>query len=555
MANQNEEHDYTFQLFAPNNNQAELIADFNDWKKIPMKKGDDGVFRVTRKLPDGVYQYRFNVQSKSWFYPENEWQTITDPYATDVDPPTQNAILNLDGGEKIIDRYIWRSNDVPLPANNQLVIYEMHVGDFSGGEADEFTRGKYTDVIAKLDYLTELGINAVELMPVKESPGDHSWGYTPVNYFASESNYGTTAQLKEMIDCFHSFGMRVIVDGVYNHANTESPLAQIDHDYWFRHEPRDKQYNWGPEFRYEYFDERFGFSPARKFIHDSLRFWISEYRIDGVRYDAAIQIGDFEVMREFVEITPRMSPVRPFLNIAEYLPPDPTLVAPDGPMDSCWNDSFMHIVTAYLTGDNFNLEEIKNALDCRRLGFKTASSVVNYIANHDHNRLFKLLGENGIFGAEAHRRARLGAVLLLTAVGIPMIWMGEEFGEYTEVTIDENKIHWQLLENPDNRRLFEHYKTLIALRKSHGALHTENIIFFHEDSENSVLAYHRFDSFRGEIVVVINLSETNLENYTINDFPAGKDWREITVNYQLEIFECKITLKLERREALIFVKS
>ncbi len=166
MADKNE---YTFQLFAPNNNEASLIADFNDWQEIPMQKWNDGYFRVSLELADGTYQYKFNVQSKSWFYEENEWKSIADPYATDIDPPTQNSILKLKDGKKIVDEYVWQHDSTALPDNTQIIIYEMHVSDFSGGEADGFTRGKYTDVIAKLDYLADLGINAIELMPVSQS--------------------------------------------------------------------------------------------------------------------------------------------------------------------------------------------------------------------------------------------------------------------------------------------------------------------------------------------------------------------------------------------------
>ncbi|MEO6590317.1 MAG: alpha-amylase, partial [Pyrinomonadaceae bacterium] len=138
-----EKHEYIFELFAPYNNEAKLIGDFNDWREISMRKSDDGYFRATVEVADGVYQYRFNVQSKSWFYPENDWKTVTDPYATEVDSETQNSILKIKNGAKIIDEFEWKNNNTPLAENNKIVIYEMHIGDFSGGEHDPFERGKY----------------------------------------------------------------------------------------------------------------------------------------------------------------------------------------------------------------------------------------------------------------------------------------------------------------------------------------------------------------------------------------------------------------------------
>lgn len=544
-----------FSLFAPNNKAANLIGDFSEWKEIEMEKSDDGFFRTSVKLADGAYQYKFNIQSKSWFYAEDEWQTVNDPYATDVDRETGNSILRVKDGHKIVDEYEWKHDFTYLPNNYQIVIYELHVGDFSGGENDPFNRGKYPNVVEKLDYLAELGVNTIELMPVKESPGENNWGYSPVNYFATDSKYGTTDQLKQLIDECHGLGIRVIADGVYNHASTENPLTQIDHDYWFHHDPKDPDENWGPEFNYELFDANHNSYPARKFILDSIHFWINEYHIDGIRYDAARQLGNFEAMRDFVQITRESSPMKPFFNVAEYIPTNPIITAPKGPMDACWNDSFMFPVVNFLKSGALNLEEIKNAIDCKRLGFTDAISVVNYLSNHDQNRLMKILGENGILGAEAFRRAKFGAVILFAAVGIPMIWMGEEFGEYAELREEVNKINWTLLENDENKQLFEHYKTLINLRKTHPALQTPNVSFFHEDAETGVLGFLRYTDDGQLIVVILNLSGKALENYAINSFPENGEWHEWLKNYDTTIEENALIVSLESFEALIFVKK
>jgi 1,4-alpha-glucan branching enzyme len=133
-------------------------------------------------------------------------------------------------GRRVIDEYEWKyDNYTPLVSNEKLIIYELHIGDFNA---------QFTDVTAKIDYFVELGItagkinwrrikekltwlyfNLVEIMPIKEFPGEIGWGYTPRYYFAIESAYGTMADLKEMIDTFHENGIRVIIDGVYNHVS------------------------------------------------------------------------------------------------------------------------------------------------------------------------------------------------------------------------------------------------------------------------------------------------------------------------------------------------
>jgi 1,4-alpha-glucan branching enzyme len=545
-------HEYTFRLFAPNNLEASVIGDFSDWKELPMTKSDDGFFSVAVELADGAYQYKFNVRSKSWFNEEDAWVTITDPCATDVDAETQNAVLKLKEGKKIVDDYVWRSDAVPLTENPHLVIYEMHVGDFSGGENDPFERGKYVDVIAKLDSLTDLGINAIELMPLKTTPGDFNWGYSPAHYFAPEPSYGTTAELKRLIDECHARGIRVIVDGVFNHASTDNPLTQIDHDYWFRREGKDPEQNWGPEFNYEFFDEKLGLCPAREFILDSIRFWIYEYRIDGIRFDAAKQIDNFDALREFVTHGRKMAEMKPFFTVAEYIPPTPEITEPVGPVESCWNDSFMYAMIEQLSGEQLDIEKVKNAIDPRRLGFTGTTSTTNYLANHDQNRLFRKLGEKGILDDELYRRAKLGALVLMTAVGIPMIWMGEEFGEHRPLSEDSNKIDWTLLEHETNEDLHAYYKVLIALRTSNPVFASSEIEFFHESSELGVLGFQRFDDLGNAIVVLLNISDEDLNDHQIEHFPFSS-FSEHLLGIEGDAPENILTLDLPRRSGKIFL--
>jgi 1,4-alpha-glucan branching enzyme len=156
-----------FQLFAPYNKGAALIGSFSNWEEIPMEKDEEGNFCTKVDLEDGVYQYKFRVQSKSWFLEADQWVDVVDPYATDIDDPTQNGVVRVKDGDRIVDTYVWKHDDKPLPGDRELVIYEMHVADFSGGEADPLARGKYKHVVEKLDYLADLGINAIELMPLK----------------------------------------------------------------------------------------------------------------------------------------------------------------------------------------------------------------------------------------------------------------------------------------------------------------------------------------------------------------------------------------------------
>jgi 1,4-alpha-glucan branching enzyme len=204
----------------------------------------------------------------------------------------------------------------------------------------------------------------------------------------------------------------------------------------------------------------------------------------------------------------------------------------------------------------FEPEKLKEVLDPRRQGYGAAINVVNYLATHDREHLLRELGERGIFDQDAFKRAKLGAVLLITAMGIPMLWMGEEFGEHkrkSETVTQPKKIAWPLLERDQNRDLFEYYKKLIALRKQNPALQSDNIEFFHEDVDAKVLAYVRWHEEGSRVVVVANFSDQNLSGYHVPHFPSAGRWHEWTGNYDVEAGENGIMIDIEAYQAKVFV--
>jgi 1,4-alpha-glucan branching enzyme len=184
-------------------------------------------------------------------------------------------------------------------------------------------------------------------------------------------------------------------------------------------------------------------------------------------------------------------------------------------------------VVPHICGETFEIERLKEVLDPRRQGYATAINVINYLETHDRERLFRELGDRSIFNADAFRRAKLGAVLLITAMGIPMLWMGQEFGEHkrkSESVTQPKKIAWPLLEREENRNLFEHYKSLIALRKQNSAVSSDNVEFFHENIEAKVIAYVRWNDAGNRVVIVANFSDQTLNGYQVPDFPADGKW-------------------------------
>jgi len=611
---------FTFTLFAPYNKQAALRLKNAHARMfgvdILMEKDEsDGYFRATVDLADGIFHYQFKVQTKSWFEQEPEpalpnyddeeykemtqeekqekaeahtklldeirernrqreheatfteiWYTFVDPYATDVDERgTDDAhkavgILTVKNGKRIIDEYEWKYDNCYLPPDEELVIYEIHVGDFSGGENDANARGTFTNVMKKIDYLKGLGVNAIELMPIKEYPGNHSWGYNPRYYFAIETSYGTTADLKQMIDELHKNGIRVILDGVYNHSDSSSPLTQIDHDYWYHHNPKDVTMSWGPEWNYNFYDSKYNIWPARKFVGDSIRYMVEEFHIDGIRFDAARQIQNFDFLHWVVKEAKKAAGPKPFYCVAEFLPDEPCITNIDGPMDGCWHDSFYWSLRELLVCDNIDIGRLKAGIDCRQQGFLGVTNVVNYIGNHDHDRMLVELGkERSIFGEEAFKRVRLGVVLQMTSIGIPMIWMGEEIGEHKEKTIGMAKIDWSLIadrednSNQINKSLHAFYHGLVNLRKGNKAFFSTNLEFIHEDHDSKVLAYQRWADSGERVVVIVNLSGSFLAGYRVPNIPANGWWHEWTFNYEVKVDNNEVQLDIAEREAKILV--
>lgn len=547
-----------FKLFAPRNKAAAPVGSFSNCP-IPMQKGKDGYFRALVELEDGTHQYKFRVQSKSWSSKPDEWVEVNDPYAKEIDSETQSSLIQVEQGKPVVAPYRWQYDDQPLPDNHELVIYEIFIADFSGGEADPFQRGTYQDVIDKLDYLSDLGINAIELMPVNDCGEAYSWGYLPVYFFANQTTYGSLEKLKQLVDECHSRGIRVILDQVYNHSSENSPLLKIDRDYWYfhdRHYPENSHDYWGPELNYDNYDQNLQVYPTRQFIEDVARYWIQEFHIDGIRYDAVKLINNDEYLKQLTDVARSAAGEKPFYNIGECVPERPSVVRPEGAMDACWHDSFCHFLLEHLSGKTFDLDQLKQVLQPERQGYPPeATKLINFISNHDQNQLMADLGEQNIFDQEAFQRIKCGTALLMTAVGVPMLWMGQEIGEYkSKATNAPNKIDWTVLKNQSNQDLLQYNRKLIALRKQNVALQSNQIEFFYEDPAHRVLAYLRKGDGNAKVVVIVNFSEQKLINYRIQNFPQLGRWCEWLKNEVVEIEDTAFETDLASFEARVFVQ-
>lgn len=545
----------TFELFAPYNASVSLKGDFTHWEPVPLEKDERGYWRLERDLDDGRYEYLYEVASRSWFFEEDEIRHVTDPYASEVvDDADQHAVLHVKDGQKVICDYQWQNDDAPLPQNHELIIYELLTHDFhvpaDGGDSDQ--RGTFQTIREKADYLADLGVTAIELLPIEEYPGRDGWGYNPRHFFAVESSYGTPADFMQLVDDFHGRGMRVFKDGVYNHSETSSPLTQIDHDYWFHHDPQDSEQNWGPEFNYEFHDGELDVMPACQFVGDVVGHWISQYHLDGIRFDAVAQMNNFMVLDWLDTKGYEISGQRPFTTIAEYMPPTPDVTKPNGPVDACWNVNFHYAMKEMLTGESIDVEKIMDCVDARRHGFENTLQVVNYLASHDHNHLMADLGHAGLFDEAAFRRARLGAIVLFTAIGTPMIWQGQEFGNATECLQEPTPVDWSLLDNENGAALHGLYKSLIHLRRTNTALHGTDLEFVHVHDSLPIVAFIRWNGEGARVLTVLNFSDSFIEGYAIDNVGVNGTWHDWINDYDIEAKDGSLTIDLADWEGRIF---
>ncbi|CAF0719246.1 unnamed protein product [Adineta steineri] len=545
-----------FRLFAPRIEHVFLTGSFNKYQDIEMCKDViTGDFFTTINLEDGEYLYKYRISSRN---DPNKIIDIIDPYATRVEDDDKGAILKIHQGKKINgNEYIWKYDGKNLPENRDLIIYEIFIADFT-------EEGTIRSAISKLDYLAnDLGINCIELMPVQAFLLGHDWGYTIRHFFAVELSYGSSEDLKNFIDQCHSRGIRVMMDVVFNHAHTDCPLNKIDSTYWFYegfHHPEHPEENWGPEFNYDFEDEQHGkIKPALKFIGDVIRFWIEEYHIDGMRFDAAKQIDNYKALEHFDSIGHSLR--SPFYTVAEYIPATSDIVKPKGPLDGVWRNIVPLLQDQLQFPDNtaFLKRFLQTSEPIKDEPYIYTTSVVNQWACHDNERLLYHIHQIDYFDEEAFKRLKIAASWLLTIVGIPLIWMGDEWGEDKIIgnenrTKKINKLDWSARLKPDQYSLLDCYHRLISLRKSSSAIQSKNINFFHQNFEKHIVAYYRWSDETNEVVVaVFNFSMKDQQNYFITNWPKNGQWQEVIGQTDIQINKNELEIDLKSYESKIFV--
>lgn len=485
-------------LYAPGKTSVSLIGEFNNWSSSAsvMKKTSDGNYwwvQIDNLNPATEYAYQFLVNGSLKVadpYCEKILDEDNDKYISAATYPNLKAyptgkttgIVSVMQANQPV--YTWKNTSFTRPDKNNLVIYELLIRDFTSDH-------NYASTLTKLDYLSNLGINAIELMPVNEFEGNLSWGYNPSFYFAPDKYYGTKTALQNFIDECHGRGIAVIMDMVLNHSFGQSPMVQLYFDGtkptsdspWFNVDAK-HPYNVGYDFNHE--------STATKyFAKNVMKFWMQQYKIDGFRFDlskgftqktstddasfAAYDASRIAIWKDYNSYIKSIDPNNFYVILEHFADAtEEKVLADDGMM--LWNNMNYNMNEAtmgWLGSSDFSWGfYVKH-------GFSKSENLIGYIESHDEERLnFKNITYGNALGSyvikgnlqTSLKREEMAAAFMLSIPGPKMIWQFGEFGY--DISIDfngrtgEKPIKWDYFTDVNRKALYDVYTKLIKLKKN-----------------------------------------------------------------------------------------
>ena len=523
-----------FRVWAPFASEVFAAGDFNHWSTTanPFASEGNGYWSVDvpgAKIGD-EYQFVIRNGAQPLIRRKN-------PYASEVVNSSGNALIHDPS-------FDWTGDNFVMPSWNELVLYEMHVGTFHDTHGSG--PGTFDDVLPKLPYLRDLGINAIEIMPVMEFPQDYSWGYNPSQPFSVESALGGPQGLHRFVMAAHAQSIAVILDVVYNHFGP-SDLDLWRFDGWF-----DADHNGGIYFydnvraHTDWGDTRpdFGRPAVRQYIRDNALFWLTKYRVDGLRFDSVSNIRMAEG-RDLPDgwsllqwLNTEIRATQPSkITVAEDLQNNDWITKDTGAggagFGSQWDAGFVHpirqaIVTA--NDSDRDLLAVRDAL--YHLYNGDATQRVIYTESHDevangHQRVPEEIWPGNAGSWFSRKRSTLGAALVFTAPGIPMIFQGQEFLE-DKYFRDAELLDWAKLKTYAGIHTL--YRDLIRLRRNGfdqtRGLRGQHLNVHHVNNVDKMLAFHRWETGGpgDDVVVVANFANRGYDSYALG-FPRGGQWR------------------------------
>ncbi len=543
----------TFRVWAPHADQVYVTGSFNDWAKesLPLAREHNGLWSADVPGVTPGDQYRYRIVSQAGEY------TRIDPYARESVCSSGNAVVHdpaFDWGDTAFQRA--RTED--------LVIYEMHIGTFNHRAGSQ--PGTFSMAIERLIYLRDLGINAVEIMPAAEFKGDFSWGYNPSLLFSIETAYGGPKAFKQFIKAAHDLGIAVILDVVYNHLGP-GDLDLWQFDGWNEH---------GKGGIYFYNDHRsttpwgetrpdYGRPEVRDYLRDNALMWLTEYRVDGLRWDATAFVRNVQGLNNdpahdipegwslMQWINAQVKAAHPSaLCLAEDIRYNAAITRAQAQggagFDAQWNATFVRKIRRTLACPRDDLVDLDDVIEAVTYHYNAvAFSRVIYTESHDEVANGKLrvaqeLSPDDPGSWVAKKLSTLGAALVMTSPGIPMLFQGQEFLE-DEWFHDTDPIDWSRKDTFSG--IVALYQDLIRCRRN-GDGHTAGLSgaglsVYHVNHGDKILAFHRWDQAGpgDSVVVIVNLMRETRLNYTLG-FPAVGTWR-VRFNSDRSLYDPQFT--------------
>jgi 1,4-alpha-glucan branching enzyme len=447
------------------------------------------------------------------------------------------------------EAFDWGKNRFKIDNWNDLVIYELHIGTFNVKE--EGKPGNFESAMEKLPYLRELGINAVEIMPVSEFPGDFSWGYNPSHPFAVETIYGGPDGFKQFIKTAHEYDIAVIVDVVFNHFGP-SDLDLWQFDGWsendkggiYFYNDRRSHTPWG-DTRPDY-----GRDEVRLYLRDNALMWFEEFHADGLRWDGIPFIRNIDgrdedppndipegwsLMQWINEEIKQRFPGK--ISIAEGMQNNEWLTKDTGAggagFDTQWDSEFVHPIREAIIARDDQSRDLGAVSKAIEYSYNSdAFRRVIFTESHDEvangrARVPEEIWPGRVDSWFSKKRSTLGGALVLTSPGIPMLFEGQELLEDRWFQ-DKDPIDWSRVD--DENGILAMYRDLIALRRNLSGvtrgLCGQNINIYHLDDEAKIIAFHRWDKQgpNDSVIVVVNLTNQSQDNYVIG-FPKAGLWK------------------------------
>ena len=467
-----------FVVHAPHHARARLIGSWTGWlaAPLPMHSTRDGTYwwaRVpVRDLLEGLGQGVTDFHGERYQLLFNDRQRYQDPAAAWLESSAGDAASRLVRP----DRFAWSDQAWMRPGWESLIIYQLHAARFTNRHTDEAPLRRIAREISDPQgYLRQLGVTAIQLLPINEVGSSHSWGYDPAFFYAVENDLGGPDALRELVDTCHRHGIAVLLDVVFNHAGTvDNILWEVARDSFFDGDTR-----WGAMVNFDH-------PQARHFFAQNLVYLAREYHVDGFRLDHTATIvhsgarhapwsdfvrelgsgGGWDFLHALRHAL--VSEVGPgCILIAEHLPNEWSVTNFGGPLDSQWCDDFHDRLVDACRGDA-DLARLAAALQLGHTACDDWYKVTNYPESHDEvgnvrDRVSYVAG-----WGRGLRMSKVAAACCLLSRGIPMYFMGAESGEDRQFTfgVPDSLDLDAYLDDPDRSRLRAWWREMALLHRN-----------------------------------------------------------------------------------------